>query len=348
MKTSATNRRLRLLITALNSKELLPRPEFQRRLVWNNADKLALIQTVLEGLPFPEIYVAIGDLNSETGVGTELLVDGQQRLTTLNEYFKGSEELKFGESRYGKEIFPYAGLTEEEKTAFLEYEVVVRDLGKIPGEEIREIFKRINSSNYALNAMEVHNARYAGEFMQTASRVVANPLFSRFKVFTTNDIRRMQDVRYGLVLLVTVMSAYINLDKGIVEYLEKYNDEFPESSDVEEKLHRIFAEIRLMGFPAKSRATRKADLYTLIVELYRARVRRQLNTDARKIGDRLKDFYNRVDHEQGDSLDNNVKSYFLAAFQGTNLRANRIRRGEVIQSVIDPNYDPDQNVLRFD
>jgi hypothetical protein len=127
MKTTATNRKVRELLTALRHKKLVPRPDFQRRLVWNNKDKSAFLETVLLSYPFPEIYVAAGDVDVETGEGTELLVDGQQRVTTLHQYFTASPDLAL----YG-DVKPYADLTKEEKEAFLQYDVVVRDLGLSP------------------------------------------------------------------------------------------------------------------------------------------------------------------------------------------------------------------------
>src|SRR5437764_10527325 len=156
MRTSATNRKIRVLLTAIGNGTLIPRPEFQRRLVWSNKDKIAFVQTVLEGYPFPEIYIAAGTVNPETGEGKEMLVDGQQRITTLYQYFKGSDDLQLG-----REVLPYTELDQEQKLAFLEYETVVRDLGKLEIADIKRIFERINSANYALNAMEIHNARYA-------------------------------------------------------------------------------------------------------------------------------------------------------------------------------------------
>jgi hypothetical protein len=78
MKTTASNRKLRTLITGIRDKTLIPRPEFQRRLVWTNRDKIRFLETVLGGYPFPEIYIAAGDVDLDTGQGTEMLVDGQQ------------------------------------------------------------------------------------------------------------------------------------------------------------------------------------------------------------------------------------------------------------------------------
>ena len=90
MKTSATNRKIRVLLTAIRDGSLIPQPEFQRRLVWSNRHKRNFLTTVLEGLPFPEIYVAAGQVDPQTGEGKELLVDWQQRITTLHQYFLGS------------------------------------------------------------------------------------------------------------------------------------------------------------------------------------------------------------------------------------------------------------------
>ena len=159
MRTTATNRKLRDLLTNIRDKKLIPRPEFQRRLVWATRHKNALVTTVLEGYPFPEIYIAVGDVDLDTGEGKTLLVDGQQRLTTLYQYFVGSDEL-----RLAKNTLPYKELGVAEKTDFLEYDVVVRDLGQISMGQIKVVFEKINPTQYSLNAMEIHNARYDGEF----------------------------------------------------------------------------------------------------------------------------------------------------------------------------------------
>src|SRR5579863_9186033 len=113
MKTTGTNRKVRELLTHLREGKLVPRPDFQRRLVWNNKDKSSFLGTVLLNYPFPEVYVAAGSVDVETGAGTELLVDGQQRLTTLLQYFTASPDLVL------YNVKPYAELTKEEKEGFL-------------------------------------------------------------------------------------------------------------------------------------------------------------------------------------------------------------------------------------
>ncbi|MEL7894458.1 DUF262 domain-containing protein [Vreelandella neptunia] len=331
MDTSASNRRLRVLLTAVGNKTLIPQPDFQRRLVWTNKDKIEFIKTVLEGYPFPEIYIAAGKVDPKTGDGAELLVDGQQRVTTLYQYFKGSPDIKLGSA------FPaYADLDEDKQIGFLEYKVVVRDMGNMPMENIKEVFKRINSTSYGLNAMELHNSRYGGEFKKFAEEVSQCEIFEKNRVFTSTDIKRMNDVRYTLGLLITIMSTYFNRDKEVESYLVKYNEEFPDKLKLQEEVDFVFSFIERLNFTSNSRAFKKADFFTLFVELHRALIKNSISVDPGKLRGLLDNFYARVDQvSSGDSGDDReAQDYYSAALQASNDRSSRITRGESIHALI--------------
>ena len=329
MKTSATNRRIRVLMTALRERTLVPRPEFQRRLVWTNRHKERFLNTVLTEYPFPEIYVAAGDVDPDTGEGSEMLVDGQQRITTLYQYFTGSEDLQY------RDITPYSDLSDKEKLSFLEYEVVIRDLGRKSIQEIREVFERINSTQYSLNAMEIRNARFDGALKQFAEELSQNDFFSSNNVFRTNDVRRMGDLVFCLSIVISVMAGYFNRDDLIEEFLSKYNDEFSHWDDIKENLNEVFRFIDRCKFASSSRMWRKADLLTLIVELYLAMYQQHEKLAARRVGSALKAFYRTVDGVRDDDAQHKEAAvYYKAALQGTNDRANRLRRGEIIRRVI--------------
>lgn len=329
MKTSGTNRRLRLLLTGIKDGTLIPRPEFQRRLVWTNKDKQDFVQTVLMEYPFPEIYIAAGDIDPDTGVGTELLVDGQQRITTLYQYFVGSPDLRLGALR------PYARLTPEEKVRFLEYEVVVRDLGQKSIEEIKEVFKRINSTKYSLNAMEVHNARFDGAFKRFGEELSEDRFFEDNNVFKTNDVRRMGDLVFCLTLAITVMTTYFNRDDELEDFLEKYNDEFPEQGHILSQLRDVFGIVTSFQLDPKSRAWRKAELLNLLVEVDRVHLKERQPCNAQITGANLAEFYGRVDQVGAGNTDvDEVTTYYKAAIQATNDRSNRIKRGQVISGIL--------------
>jgi hypothetical protein len=329
MKTSATNRRLRTLLTGIKGGSLIPRPEFQRRLVWANKHKLEFVRTVLMEYPFPEIYIAAGEVDPDTGEGTEMLVDGQQRMTALYQYFSGSQDLRLGD------VKAYADLTDEEKLAFLEYEVVVRDLGKKSIEEIKSVFTRINSTRYALNAMEIQNARYDGAFKQFGESLLEHAFFETHQIFTTADMRRMGDLLFCLTVVATINSAYFNRDDDIEEFLRKYNDEFPLAEDTQQRLNRVFEFISECRLPPNCRAWKKADALTLIVELDRALTRSGCDLAPDAVGSRLADFYVAVENAaSGTGEDRRAERYYKAALQASNDRSSRITRGQVLAEII--------------
>lgn len=331
MKTTATNRKVRELLTQLREGKLEPRPEFQRRLVWSNKDKSSFLDTVLKNYPFPEIYVAAGEVDVETGEAKEMLVDGQQRITTLYQYFTGSSDLKLSSS-----VAPYATLQVSDKEAFLQYDVVVRDLGKVPVDEIKEVFRRINATRYALNAMEIHNARYEGDFKQFAEEIAQSGFFDSHKVFNATEIKRMQDTRFVLTVACTLLSTYFNRDDDVEEFLRQYNDEFPHRLRLADEMRSVFAFIDDLSLPPDSRAWKKVDLFTLLVEIHRALEKEQMSLDPASLRPALLEFYRQVDASSDAAVngDEQVAKYYKAALQATNDRRSRISRGEALRSVI--------------
>lgn len=330
MRTSATNRRLRVLLTAISNQALLPQPDFQRRLVWSNKDKVAFIHTVLEGFPFPEIYIAAGRVDPKTGEGCELLVDGQQRITTLYQYFKGAADLKLP-----NDIPEYSQLSETKQLEFLEYEVVVRDLGSKPIDEVKEIFQRINSTSYGLNTMEIHNSRYGGEFKKFAESMSERAFFETYKVFTTTDIKRMNDVRFCLGMISAIIVGYFNRDKEIEPLLERYNEEFDEKDEFTLKIDSIFSTIDRLNLPTSSRAFKKADFYSIFIEIHKAIYVHNKVISISDSRENLDNFFDKVESaSSGEGTDILANNYYKAALQGSNDRNNRILRGNAIQSLL--------------
>lgn len=170
MKTAPTNKKIREVIQAVREGRIKPRPEFQRRLVWSRDDKNHFLDTILRGYPFPEIYLADGEVNLETGEGTQLLVDGLQRVSTIIQYFEADSDLKL------TTVPPYRELEKDDKTAFLQYDVAVRDLGNVSRDEIIEVFQRLNATKYSLLDIEINNAVYAGCAEEVCGTAIGRPV----------------------------------------------------------------------------------------------------------------------------------------------------------------------------
>ena len=177
----------------------------------------------------------------------------QQRVTTLNQYFTGAPDLRLPAT-----LKPYSGLSKAEKEQFLQYDVVVRDLGKLSIEDIREVFRRINATRYSLNAMEIHNARHAGQYKEFAEALAQELFFEKHRIFSPADIRRMLDTLFVLQVVTTVLSSYFNRDSEIEDYLQQYNDEFPAATNIESEMKAVFTLIDEMDLPSDSRRPYRA------------------------------------------------------------------------------------------
>jgi Protein of unknown function DUF262 len=329
MITTATNMTVGDLVNRLRTSKLIPRPNFQRKLVWQNKDRLAFLDTVINGFPFPEIYISAQSIDTNTGESIYQLVDGQQRITTLAQYMNASDDLKLT-----TDIKPYNDLSPEEKLSFVQYKVVVRDLGNISQELVIEIFTRINSTNYSLNAIEIQNAQYRGEFKQLAENLSDNSLFSSHNVFSLQEGRRMQDVQFMLSVLTTITKGYFNRNKLIEETLREYNEEFPQKDSIQNNILNIFKLIEDANLGENSRVWGKADLFTLIVELYRY-ILAGNTIDIKVFGDKARQFYDRIESEASRSgIDSLGFAYYQAAFQAVNDRSKRVARGDIFRDEV--------------
>jgi hypothetical protein len=335
-------RRVSELIKDIEDGSLILTPKFQRRLVWTNIVKDYFLETVMLGLPFPEIFVATGEIDTRSMKRKNLLVDGQQRISTLREYVQGSPDLVL------KKVKRYDDLDEEEKSQFLDYAVAVRDLGKVTEEEIKAIFSRINSTDYALKAMERLNAQFSGAFKQFCDDLSRDKFFQRHNVFSMADVRRMRDLDFCVILTTTLLSTYFHRDALNREYLQRHNDEFPQGEELAKEIQAIFCFIERCGFTKKCRVWKKTDLFTLIVEL-RALLLKESPLKPERVGPMLTEFYAQVDNMykmQGTDEElakraphPNVFRYLKAATKATNDKYARLDRAEVIASVLESALD---------
>ncbi|HWA18470.1 MAG TPA: DUF262 domain-containing protein [Devosia sp.] len=324
INTTATNKKVREIIKMVKDGSLIPRPEFQRRLVWTSKDKDFFIDTVLRAYPFPEIYIANGEVNTDTGEGTQLLVDGLQRVSTLVEYFSGDPTFTPSLSK------PYKALGDDEKSRFLEYSVVVRDLGDVTKEQVVAVFKRLNSTQYTLKDMEVNNAVYNGALKKFCEAVSEDEFFEANRIFTASDRRRMGDVAFCLTLVGTIMVGYFNRDSEHENLLSRYNESFPEVDDVRGRLDGVFDFVAECGFPSSSRIWKKADLLTVLVELDSVLNQEKRPLDPSDVLSDLERFFAQVSDQKNEI----GTLYYKSALQASNDRANRLRRGLIVGGLL--------------
>ena len=324
----ATNMKLLDIYNMMKDGSLILRPRFQRKLVWNNKHKENFIETILMKLPFPEIYLADGEIDLESQTSTRLVVDGQQRLSTIRQYITGSKEFEI------KRIEKFSKLNNDQQKSFYNYKITVRDLGKIDDETIKEIFKRINSIQYALNAIEIQNALYEGEFISTAKeiaqkdKVVAN----LFDVLSEAEFTRMKDIEFiALVMSTLEENGYFGGNSLVEEYVKDYDSQYPNKREMKRNIRQVFKLISDCQLEPDSIWFRKSSFFTLVVELLKYSKMRGFLPDSNSTSSTLKRFEKRVYRAKtSDITKNRFAEYYYYTFQGTNGRTGRNVRGKLL------------------
>lgn len=187
------------LIGKINRSELVLQPEFQRGFVWTPEHMENFIKTILDGFPFPEIYISQKGIDLETLSTQNVVVDGQQRLTTIKKYIEGGHNFE-------KNIPKFSDLNDTDKTDFLNYDVTVRDLKDVSSDIMIDIFKRINSTKFTLTAIEINNAIYDGEFIKCAKKILQklDEIKLKVPIFSESELTRMADLHFILLVMATL------------------------------------------------------------------------------------------------------------------------------------------------
>jgi len=154
---------LELLSKKIEEKEIII-PLFQRRYVWSIKKASKLIESFLLGLPVPQIF-----LYRENDTQNLLVVDGQQRLKTINYFFKGiyNKDIVFKLAGVRKEWEgkTYSDLSSPEKRKLNNYILranIFEQTDPQDDSSIYEIFERLNTGGVALNQQEVRNCVIRG------------------------------------------------------------------------------------------------------------------------------------------------------------------------------------------
>lgn len=336
---TADNEKLLDLYNDLRNGTLILRPSFQRNLVWNNTHKQRFIDTILQGLPFPEIYLADGDIDLETKKSTRIVVDGQQRLDTIFSYINGDLPTR--------EIPLFKDLGGKKQTAFYDYKIVVRDLGRLEEDEIIEIFKRINSVSYALNAMEINNALYEGAYISTAQEIESSKEFEELDIFNLNQYARMKDTEYILLIMSTIEEGgYFTGNSEIERYIKLYNDEYKDSAKMKEDVIGMCKMILKLNLALDSIWWRKTSFFSLIVEMIKLH-REKINLGKLDLKTILEELEEQIlNFKSADPEKNGYAKFYKYVFQGTSSRAGRIARGTVIENEIRKNIPDEKKVVK--
>jgi hypothetical protein len=142
--------RKRALDKLYKRRDRIEMPDFQREEVWEDDKKRLLIDSILRKWHLPKFYFR------KTGDGTLECVDGQQRLTTIWEFYDNKLELDdTATKKYGGKV--YRDLDEDFSDAFDDFEADIEEIEDATDEELRILFLRLQLGT-PLNTAEKLNA----------------------------------------------------------------------------------------------------------------------------------------------------------------------------------------------
>lgn len=185
------------LVRRLNRDEILI-PEWQRAYVWSHRQASSFVESLLLGLPVPGVFLA-RDYDS----GKFFVIDGQQRLKTLQYFYLGKRPDLSPEST---SVFKlqgvqdrFSGLTYESlgprdqidlDNSLIHATVVRQESPPDSDTSMYHMFQRLNSGGRPVNPQEIRRAIYHGGLMD---KIEALNEYPDWRAILGKPNRRLKD-----------------------------------------------------------------------------------------------------------------------------------------------------------
>ncbi|MFO1239943.1 MAG: DUF262 domain-containing protein [Sphingomonadaceae bacterium] len=199
-------------------------PDFQRKYVWDRIKASKLIESFLLGLPVPGTF-----LYKERVKAGYLIIDGQQRITSVVRFIKGV----FDESVFRlKNVHPryegrsYFELSEDDqfklKSSTLRA-TIIQQINPDDDTSIYQVFERLNTGGVNLNPMEVRQCVSYGPFVAALKKMNEDADW-RAIIGQNKPDKRLRDVE--LVLRCIALSEKGDkYEKPMKGFLNKYMED---------------------------------------------------------------------------------------------------------------------------
>lgn len=155
-------------------------PAFQRDFVWTLSDASRFIESLLLGLPVPGIFLAV-----EQDTNNMLVIDGQQRLRSLQFFISGLFNPKSGDTRHrvfrlkrvnsAYEGKSFNDLDEASQRRLLDSlihaTIIKQDSPRDDNTAVFHVFERLNTGGRRLSPQEIRAAVYHGSMLAVLDRL---------------------------------------------------------------------------------------------------------------------------------------------------------------------------------
>lgn len=239
IKTYGADLTLEILSKKFDTGEIIV-PDFQRRYVWLHKKASRLIESFLLGLPVPQVFLYREEKKQDL-----LVVDGQQRLKTVNYFF--NEKLENGSEFYLKGIKPewegkkYSTLTEPDRRKLNNYilrATIFEQVDPKDNSSIFEIFERLNTGGMPLNEQEIRKCVIRGpinKFIESLN------LYDNWRKLLKKDNpdARMKDVEM-LLRFFALWDGWKKYKKPMKDFITEF---MRERKNINEKEQKQYSQI---------------------------------------------------------------------------------------------------------
>lgn len=322
------------------SRDITVNKDYQRSdKVWPEAARSFLIESILLGFPLPKFYHH-SITNLKTKKTTAQIIDGQQRSAAIFDYYNDkfalAEKLETEEVRGRR----YSELGEEWQGRFLAYLLGIDMFLGVEEEEVRQIFRRMNSYTVPLSPEELRHAIYQGDFKWfiAAKAHEHQEFFTDFGVLTAKAVVRMLDLK----LLTEVVHAFDNGIKttnkvSLNNLYKKYDAEFPEEEDYGEMLDFALNTMGELEALDSGNLSKPYIIYSLAIALaHQVRLVPELEAageeeqdqslDLEALNDNLTALSEALDLDEDEIEDSSFETFIEACVAKTNVKSQREAR----------------------
>lgn len=306
-----------------------PRPPYQRSPVWNDSQKQLLIDSILRGFDIPQLYLT----KSQEDAYEWEVVDGQQRLRAIWEFFDGRYKLSEDSEPWDKHIIADKAFSEihpEVQLRVQSYPLTLVTLDEENEGEIEEMFLRLQNGS-SLNSAEKRNA-ISGEL-----RDFVRDTASTHRLFTeyvdASDKRYAHHEIVAQMLLIERQGGPAAITHNQLKPMYVNGKSYNTNSSEARKIRRVL-NFLARAFPQKSPELSKVNvisLYTVASELI---ARFAISNRASEFGEWFVGF-EKNRHSADPQEDSELYDYTMAVLQRTgSVAAQKTRREFLLKDLL--------------
>lgn len=197
-------------------------PDYQRDMIWDDIRQSKFIESIFLGLPIPYIFVADLAPEEEEDLARLEIVDGTQRIRTLDRFL--NNELKLHELKKLTRLngFRFSDLPLARQRRFNRSTLRMIVLTEKADEEIRrDLFERINTGSVDLNDMEKRRGISPGPFVDLLEELAKEEKFKELCPLSETS-RKSREPEEFVLRFFAYLDNYKNFERQVNVFLNDY------------------------------------------------------------------------------------------------------------------------------